>query len=133
MAHYAKLDENNIVIGVIVVRNIDCLDENGNESEEIAINFLIKNGHMGRYVKTSYGTIGNVHYLHTEEGLIPSGQPAFRKNYAIIGGIYDPIRDAFIPPKPEDPNNPDRYVLDEDKCIWIDTLHKDINIGVTRL
>ena len=40
MAHYAELDSNNIVLQVIVVRNEDCLDENGQESETAGINYL---------------------------------------------------------------------------------------------
>jgi len=133
MAHYAKIDSNNLVVEVIVVRNEDCLDENGIESELVGLNFLEKIGLTGKYVKTSYGSIGNVHYNHSPEGNSPSGKPAFRKNYAGIGFTYDPFRDAFIPPKPEDPNNPDRYVLNEKTCLWDDTLEKSVNIGVKRI
>jgi hypothetical protein len=46
--------------------------------------------------------------------LIPSGQNQFRKNYASIGFTYDPMWDAFIPPKPEE----GEWVLDEDTCYW---------------
>jgi len=134
MAHYAKLDSNNVVVEVIVVRNEDCLDENGNESELVGLNFLEKIGLTGKYVKTSYGSIGNVHYNHTPEGNSISGKSAFRKNYAMIGGTYDADRDAFIPIKPEDdPNNPDRYKLNEETCLWEDTLEKPVNIGVRRI
>lgn len=134
MAHYAKLDSNNVVFEVIVVRNEDCLDENGNESELVGLIFLEKNGFTGKYVKTSYGSIANVHYNHSPEGNSPSGKPAFRKNYAGIGFTYDTFRDAFIPPKPpDDTNNPDRYVLDENTCTWIDTLEKPLILGVKRI
>jgi hypothetical protein len=131
MAHYAELDDNNIVLRVIVVRTEDTLDENGNESETVANTFLHKCGFTGRFIRTSYNTRQGVHYKSDSDE--PSGQLAFRKNYAGIGMTYDPFRDAFILPKPEDPNNPDRYVLDEKTCLWTDTLRKDINIGVTRL
>lgn len=134
MAHYAKIDSNNLVVEVIVVRNEDCLDENGIESELVGLNFLEKIGLTGKYVKTSYGSIGNVHYNHSPEGNSPSGKPAFRKNYAGIGFTYDTFRDAFIPPKPpDDTNNPDRYVLDENTCTWIDTLEKPLILGVKRI
>jgi hypothetical protein len=54
--------------------------------------------------RTSYNTWGGQH----KEGGIP-----FRKNYAVIGGTYDPVRDAFIPP-PEFSS----WVLNEDTCLW---------------
>ena len=124
MAHYVKLDENNIVIDGIVLRDQDCFDANGNESEEVANAFIHSIELSGRWVKTSYNTFAGSHAL---------GGTPFRKNYAGIGFTYDPFRDAFIPPKPEDSNNPNRYVLNEDKCIWIDTLRKEINLTVSRI
>jgi hypothetical protein len=131
MAHYAELDDNIMVLRVIVVRTEDTLDENGNESETVANDFLHANGITGRFIRTSYNSRGNVHYIANSNE--PSGQPAFRKNYAGIGFTYDPFRDAFIPPKPEDSNNANRYVLDENTCLWTDTLQKNISIEVTRL
>ena len=95
MAHFAKLDENYIVTDVIVVNNNDMLDNNGNESEEVGIAFIKSILGEGVWVQTSYN--GN-----------------FRKNYAGIGFSYDPVRDAFIPPKPGD-----QYIWDEDSCQWI--------------
>lgn len=82
MAHFAKLDENNIVLEVHVVNNEDILDENGNESEEVGVAFL-RNlfGADTNWKQTSYN--GNI-----------------RKNYAGIGYTYDSIRDAFISPCP---------------------------------
>jgi len=133
MAHFAKIDENNVVVNVVVVRNEDCQDSSGNELEEIGLAYLANLDSNIRWVKTSYGSIGNVHYNHSPEGNSPSGKPAFRKNYAGIGFTYDPFRDAFIPPKPEDVNNPNRYVLDEKTCLWTDTLHKEINLMVSRI
>lgn len=131
MAHYAELDENNIVLRVIVVRNQDCCDENGNDDETLANAFLHANGITGRFIRTSYNARGNVQYKPNSHD--PSGQPAFRKNYAGIGMTYDATKDAFIPVKPEDINNPDRYVLDENTYLWVDTLRKAIEIEVTRL
>ena len=130
MAHYAKLDENNIVLQVNSVRDQDCLDENGQESEDISIAFLEANGHTGRWVKTSYGTRMNIHY-NTSTNQPDEGIP-FRVNYAGIGYTYDPFRDAFIPPKPEDVNNPNRYILDEKTCVWIDTLADTITINMEK-
>ena len=124
MAYFAELDADNNVIRVLSVRNEDITDQNGNEQEALGIAWL-QNLFGGTWVKTSYNTIANVH--------LEGGTP-FRKNYASIGMQYDKNRDAFILPKPtDDPNNPNRFVLDEDKCIWIDTLVKDINLKVTRI
>ena len=91
MAHYALLDENNIVTEVIVGIDETELIE-GLEPEVWYGNF------KGQICKrTSYhGTI--------------------RKNYAGIGFTYDPIRDAFIEPKPTE----GEWILDEDTCKWVE-------------
>jgi len=82
MAHFAKLDENNVVIHVSVVDNWNCVDGQGNEVEQIGIDFLtgIHGGHTN-WKQTSYN--GNI-----------------RKNYAGIGHTYRADIDAFVPPKP---------------------------------
>ena len=96
MAHYAFLDQNNIVTEVIVGKN---------EGEE-GINWEQQYGSFRGQVckRTSYNTIGGVHSL---------GDTPFRKNYAGIGYTYDPQRDAFIPPKPFN-----SWILNEDTCLW---------------
>lgn len=96
MAHYAFLDENNIVTQVIVGKNEN---EDGVDWE----------AHYGQFTgqvckRTSYNTSGGVH---------TSGGTPFRKNYAGIGYTYDASRDAFIPPKPFN-----SWVLNEDTCLW---------------
>lgn len=93
MAHFAKLNDTNEVEQVIVVANNELLDESGNESEQKGIDFCV-NLFGGRWIQTSYN--GNI-----------------RKNYAGLGYSYDPIRDAFIPPKPAG-----NWVLNEDTCRW---------------
>ena len=80
MAHFAELDENNIVIRVIVVSNDVLLDENGIEQEDIGAAFC-EETFGGRWVQTSYNR-------------------SFRKNFAGTGYTYDPAIDAFIPPPP---------------------------------
>jgi hypothetical protein len=79
MAHFAELDETNIVKQVIVVHNNELLVD-GVESEAKGIEFC-QSLFGGNWVQTSYN--GN-----------------FRKNYAGIGFIYDPILDAFYAPQP---------------------------------
>jgi hypothetical protein len=93
MAHFAQLDENNVVLQVIVVNNSDCLDGAGNESEAIGVAFC-QSLLGGNWKQTSYN--GNM-----------------RKNYAGIGYTYDAGRDAFIATKPFA-----SWVLDETICQW---------------
>jgi len=93
MAHFAQLDENSVVLQVIVVNNNDCLDENGNESEAVGVNFC-QNLLGGTWKQTSYN--GNM-----------------RKNYAGVGYTFDVGRNAFIGPKPYA-----SWVLNETTCLW---------------
>mgnify|MGYP003337429761 CR=1 FL=1 len=94
MAHFCRIDENNIVQQVIVVDNKDTADAFGVEKEYIGAAFC-ERLLGGTWKQTSYNA-------------------NFRKNYAGIGYTYDPQRDAFVPPKP----TPDA-VLDEATCQWI--------------
>jgi len=89
MAHYAFLDDNNIVTEVIVGRHeyetVDGISDWETYYGELR---------SQRCVRTSYN--GNI-----------------RKNYAGIGFVYDEGRDAFIPPQPYP-----SWVLNEDTCRW---------------
>jgi hypothetical protein len=94
MAHFAKLDENNVVLEVLVVHNNELLQD-GVESEAKGIQFLVDwSGGYPLWKQTSYN--GN-----------------FRKNYAGVGYTYDSARDAFISPQPFS-----SWVLNEDTCLW---------------
>jgi len=93
VAHFAKLDENNIVTFVTVGRQ----EDDGKEADLCA-----RTGDV--YKQTSYNTNGGVHAL---------GGTPFRKNYAGIGYTYDAGRDAFIPPKPYA-----SWLLNETTCLW---------------
>lgn len=109
MAHWAQLDENNKVIQVTV---------GSNDDPDEGYQWLIDNI-GGRWVKTSYNTYGGVHYeVEVDENhrKVPSGKPHFRFNFAGLGFTYDEELDAFIPPKPEDPNA--NYWLNPDTCLW---------------
>ena len=94
MAHFAQLDENNIVLQVIVVHNNELLDENGAESEDKGIAFCQTLFPGTTWKQTSYNA-------------------NMRKNYAGIGYTFDAGRDAFIPPQPYP-----SWVLDEATCRW---------------
>jgi len=94
MAHFAKIDENNIVQEIIVISNDDCQNLNFPESETIGQNFIASIGLMGTWKQTSYNS-------------------TFRKRYAGIGDKYDESKDAFIIPQPHQ-----SWVLNEDICLW---------------
>jgi hypothetical protein len=89
MAHYAFLDENNVVTNVIVgTDETELID--GKHPEDWYAEF------QGQVCKrTSYN--GN-----------------YRKNYAGIGYTYNESLDAFIPPKTYE-----SWILDEETCLWV--------------
>ena len=93
MAHFAKLDENNIVIAVHVVNN-EVIMVDGVESEQVGIDFLTSLHGHDLWKQTSYND-------------------TFRKHYAGIGMFYNPDLDAFIEQKPFD-----SWTLNEETCVW---------------
>ncbi len=117
MAHFAELNDNNVVTRIIVVDNKDTTDENGNEVEAVGITFC-QNLFGGRWIQTSYNN-------------------NFRVRYAGIGYTYDASLDAFIPPKlfsswvfnssayvwdppVPAPNDDKNYYWDEATLSWIE-------------
>jgi hypothetical protein len=102
MSHFAKLDENNIVIFVTVGRQ----EDDGKEAE-----LCERTGDT--YKQTSYNTRAGVYYDPTTNEPAADQSKAFRKNFAGLGYTYDATRDAFIPPKPFD-----SWLLDEETCNW---------------
>lgn len=93
MAHFAQLDENNVVLQVIVVDNKDTADANGVEKEHIGAAFCEKLL-GGTWKQTSYN--GNI-----------------RKHYAGIGYTYNESIDAFVAPKPYA-----SWVLNEETAVY---------------
>lgn len=121
MAHFAQLNEENLVTQVIVVANQDTADQDGVENEAIGIEFC-NNLLGGRWVQTSYNA--NI-----------------RKNYAGIGYKYDATLDAFIPPQPFEswtlneetaqweaptpyPDDGKRYSWDEATTAWVEIVEE---------
>ena len=99
MAHFAKLDENDVVTQVIVVHNNDAPDEAS------GLSFLETLYGPGiEWVQTSYNTIANEH---------SDGGTPLRKNYAGVGYTYNRELDAFIPPQPYQ-----SWILDEETGHW---------------
>jgi len=95
MAHYAFIDQNNLVTEVIT----------GKDESEGGVDWEQWYGEFRGQIckRTSYNTVGNQHL---------NGKP-FRANYAGIGYTYDEQRDLFIPPKPFP-----SWVLNEDTFLW---------------
>jgi len=117
MAHFAQLDENNVVTQVIVVANSDTADAFGVEKEHIGAAFC-ERLFGGTWKQTSYN--GNK-----------------RKNYAGLGFTCREDIDAFVPPQPYAswtlnettaqwqapvaiPNNGGMYSWDEDNQQWVE-------------
>ena len=103
MAHFAKLDANNVVIHVSIVDNSVLLDESGNEVEQLGVDYLSEiHGHTN-WKQTSYN--GSI-----------------RKNYAGLGFTYMADIDAFVPPKVYD-----SWILDPEKGEWVAPVPKPDN------
>lgn len=95
MAHFAQLDDTQVV-QVIVVHNNELLDVNGVESEEKGIAFCKSIfGEHTTWKQTSYNN-------------------NFRKNFAGKGFSYCFLRNAFIPVRPYP-----SWLLDENTCQWV--------------
>ena len=103
MAHFAEIDDSNIVLRVLVLYDKDTQNKSGNEVESVGAKYL-SDGFGGTWKRTSYNTSGGVHSL---------GGTPFRKNYAGIGHTYDASKDAFYAPQPYD-----SWTLNEDTCQW---------------
>ena len=141
MAHFAQVDENNIVIQVIVadqefidqlvimetppvVEEEEPVEEDDTEEEVVPRK-------VKRWIQTSYNTTGGVHL---------NGGVPLRANFASVGDVYDEENDVFYKPKPypsfiisaptwywkapvPKPQEPlqegERYIWDEDSISWI--------------
>ena len=95
MAHFAELDDNNVVLRVIVVGNDDCKDSDGNESEAVGTAFCQSlSGSDTNWVQTSYNN--NIRF-----------------RFAGIGFTYDQANNVFIPPQPYP-----SWILNTDTWDW---------------
>ena len=94
MAHFAKIDENNVVTQVIVVDNKDITDPHTGQEDEILGIAFCKKLLGGNWVQTSYNN-------------------NLRVRYAGIGYTYNRAIDAFVPPKPFE-----SWVLNNETADW---------------
>ena len=98
MAHFAKLDENNVVTQVIVVDNKDITDPHTGQEDEILGIAFCKKLLGGNWKQTSYNNNTRV-------------------RYAGIGYSYNAALDAFVPPQPYD-----SWTLDNETADWVSPL-----------
>jgi len=84
VAHFAQVDEGQIVRNVIVVNNSDCGGGEFPDSEPIGQAFIASIGIEGDWLQTSYNN-------------------NFRGQYAGQGMTYNPTLDEFVSPQPEEP------------------------------
>jgi len=102
MGHFAKIIQvdNQYIVDTVIVA----------DPEDIESGI---HGPISDWVQTSYNTRAGKHYITNTQQLSEDQSKALRKNYAGIGYIYDPIRDAFYPPKPFP-----SHTLNEETCMW---------------
>jgi hypothetical protein len=98
MAHFAKLDENNVVTQVIVVDNKDITDPHTGQEDEILGIAFCKKLLGGNWKQTSYNN-------------------SMRVRYAGIGYSYNAALDAFVPPQPHA-----SWTLDNETADWVSPL-----------
>ena len=93
MAHFAKINDNNVVLTILVVADKDTSNSEGVETESIGQAFLekIANWPADKWIQTSYNTIKNTHRL---------GATPFRGNYAGVGYTWDEANQIFWRPQP---------------------------------
>lgn len=128
MAHFAKIDQNNIVTEVIVI-----------EQDEVDTGNW---GDPNSFIQTSYNTREGIYYIPNTNTPDPDQSKAFRKNYAGIGYVWlpdGPEGPGFTPPKPYPswilnsftysyeppvplpiPRNPPYYSWDESIQNWVE-------------
>lgn len=90
MAHFAEINEQNIVTRVVVISNDDILDENGVEQEQLGIDLCLQHVGPGNWIQTSYNN-------------------NFRKIFGRPGFVYVTDIDVFYDPTAPQPS----WVLDE--------------------
>jgi len=99
MGHYAKVIGDTVVQVIVAKQDfIDTLPD------------------KNMWFKTSYNTIGGVHYTRNEDGSLTKStdqSKSLRKNFAGVGMKYDKGKDAFIAAQPYP-----SWTLDESTCLW---------------
>lgn len=98
MAHFAKVVEGKVTKVIVA-------------EQEFIDNFVDET--PGRWIQTSYNTRGGVHYEPNSDTPSEDQSKALRYNYALIGGIYDRINDAFY-----ETQKHASWILNTESFIW---------------
>ena len=116
MAHFAMIDENNIVQNVVVVADIDVQDGDGQESDVFGENFCRKYINSDyKWKRCSYNTHGGVYHDPSKTPAHNAQCTPYRANYPLPGFIWDAANDIFHEPKPE---NCDSWTLNTTSGFW---------------
>ena len=115
MAHYAFVNDENIVVEIIPGRNENEVIDGISDWEEY---YSAKRENL-RAIRTSYNTYSGVLYDRETGDPSEDQSKAFRGNYAGIGFEYREDLDAFIPPQPEPSDEVSEWVLDEETFSWV--------------
>jgi len=104
MAHFAKLNDSNVVLNIEVVADADTTNDSNVEDEATGVEFLTNIHGWTNWKKCSRNTVAGVYYNVDSDGnrtdQASDQSKAYRKNFPGIGWTYDSGRDAFIEPKP---------------------------------
>ena len=91
MAHFAEIDDSNIVTMIYVVNNIEITDEGGDEQESLGQAYF-RNLHNDSktYLKCSYHTYGNKYWSDISNLVEGDQSKKLRGNFPCPGFTYDP-------------------------------------------
>lgn len=133
MAHFAEINPGtNTVINVIVVRDAKLLDENGQESESVGLQFLrdtVENGEDRTWVQTSYNNNFRTRYAAADDCYYDSDHDAFvlSEGRYFPSWTFDDVNKLWIPPIPK-PEVTQQMLQQNGEWYWDEDLYtKDEN------
>ena len=133
MAHFAEINPGpNTVINVIVVRDVKLLDENGEESEAVGLQFLrdtMENGKDRTWVQTSYNNNFRTRYAAADDCYYDSDHDAFvlSEGRYFPSWTFDDVNKLWVPPIPK-PEVTQQMLQQNGEWYWDEDLYiKDEN------
>jgi hypothetical protein len=112
MAHFAKINDSNIVTQVLVINDSD-VEANGGFNSSEAATWVSNNFGEGTWKQVSYNTRFGKYYT-PNTGIVDDDQSkSLRKNFPGVGSIYHSSGDGFSGPKPHD-----SWTLNSTTFIW---------------
>ena len=121
MAHFVKLDDDNIVVDKVVVSNDVIVDGNGDEQESLGIQFLkdLHNDQSANWVQTSYNNNFR-HKFADIQDKYHADVDQFRQQKPVDNPsfVYDETKKCWVPPS-DPPQDGPSYVWDEASTSWV--------------